>query len=419
MTSKIWDVLVIGAGPGGSAAATFLAKAGFSVLVLDRDHFPRFHIGESLLPSGAAVLNELGITPDPDVFLDKMGAQFVCDATDRVAEFDFSLALPGPPRHAWQVERARFDTILAENAQKHGATLRFGTRVRDYSIDDTGVTLLTDDERFRGRYLIDASGQHRFIATKKRAVLPYPDFGRAAVFTHFHEIRDEVWDQVIGPNFDIRIMMIDAGWIWVIPLAGHRLSVGVVSRKRGIKREWLDEYISKSKRLTEWLRGARREEQTHIIANFSYRNAEAFGARYACVGDAWCFLDPVFSSGANLALRSAQSLCDALIPALQEGREGAPDLTAEHEAFMQRAIDTFAALIFRFYHTNIVDNLIFDVPPDGELRANITSVFAGDVYRHDNAFQEMLLHSGIRPKPGESLLTDGVYVRPRRTRSAS
>lgn len=419
MTSKVWDVLVIGAGPGGSAAAAFLADAGFSVLVLDRDHFPRFHIGESLLPSGAAVLNKLGITPDPDVFLDKMGAQFVCDATDRVAEFDFSLALPGPPRHAWQVERARFDTILAENAQKCGATVRFGVRVRDFSIDDDGVTLTTDDETFRGRYLIDASGQHRFIATKKRAVLPYPDFGRAAVFTHFHEIRDEVWNDVIGPNFDIRIMMIEDGWIWVIPLAGKRLSVGVVSRRRGIKNEWLDEYIRKSKRLTEWLRGARREEETHIIANFSYRNAEAFGVRYACVGDAWCFLDPVFSSGANLALRSADSLCQALIPALKEQREQAADLTAEHEAYMQRAIDTFSALIFRFYHTNIVDNLIFDVPPDGDLRANITSVFAGDVFRYDNAFQDMLLHSHIRPEPGKSLLKDGVYQRPRVKSSVS
>lgn len=413
MTSKVWDVLIIGAGPGGSAAASFLADAGMSVLVLDRDHFPRFKIGESLLPSGAEVLLKLGVEPDPDVFLDKIGAQFVCDATDRVAVFDFSLALPGPPRHAWQVERARFDEILANGAKERGAEIRFGTRVRDFTIDEDGVTLHAEEGDFRGRYLIDASGQHRFMATKKRAVLPYLDFGRAAVFTHFHEISDAVWNEVIGPNFDIRIMMIEDGWIWVIPLAGKRLSVGVVSRRRGIKREWLDAYISKSKRLRKWLRGARREEVTHLIGNFSYRNAESFGERYACIGDAWCFLDPVFSSGANLALRSADSLCQALIPALNDGREADPTLTEAHEAYMQRAIDTFSALIFRFYHTKIIDNLIFDVPPDGDLRANITSVFAGDVFRYDNSFQEMLLNSRIRPEPGVSLLKDGQYGRRR------
>src|SRR5699024_2782748 len=111
-------------------------------------HFPRFKIGESLLPSGAEVLLKLGVEPDPDVFLDKIGAQFVCDATDRVAVFDFSLALPGPPRHAWQVERARFDEILANGAKERGAEIRFGTRVRDFTIDEDGVTLHAEEGDF-------------------------------------------------------------------------------------------------------------------------------------------------------------------------------------------------------------------------------------------------------------------------------
>lgn len=398
-----WDVLVIGAGPGGSAAAAFLADAGLSVLVFDRDQFPRFHIGESLLPSGAKVLAKLGIEPDPDVFIHKRGAQFVCDATDRVAEFDFSYAMPGPPRHSWHVERATFDALLASHAEKRGAVIRFGVRVLDYAIDEDGVALETDAGCFTARYLIDASGQNRFIATKKRSVVPYLDFGRAAVFTHFHEISDEAWAE-IGPNFDIRIMMVEDGWIWVIPLPGNRLSIGLVSRRQGIRKEWLDEYLGRSKRVTRWTLGARREEETHIIANFSYKNSASFGSRYACVGDAACFLDPVFSSGANLALASADSLCGHLIPALAEGREADPKLLNAHEAHLQRAYDTFSSLIFRFYHTKIIDNLIFDVPEAGDLRANITSVFTGDVFRYDNEFQEMLLQSRIRPKPGVSLL---------------
>lgn len=403
--TQIWDVVVIGGGPAGSATAAFLADAGFQVLVVDLDTFPRFHIGESLLPSGAEVLLRLGVEIREDIFVFKRGAQFICDASDRVAEFDFSLSLDGPPRHAWHVERSTFDLLLCEHAQKKGATVRFGVRVQDYEITDEGVRLTTDHGEVRARYLVDASGQHRFIAKKKRAVVPYLDFGRASVFTHFHDVQPHAWAE-IAPNYDIRIMMVEDGWMWVIPLPGERLSIGLVSRRQGIRREWLDEYIAKSKRITQWTQGARREESTHIISNFSYKNSASFGTRYACVGDASCFLDPVFSSGANLALRSAESMVTHLIPALREGREADPHLMDAHDAFVQRAYDTFSSLIFRFYHTKIIDNLIFDVPPDGDLRANITSVFAGDVFRYDNDFQEMLLSSRIRPRPGISLLRD-------------
>lgn len=409
-----WDVVIIGGGPGGSATATFLADAGFSVLVIDRDEFPRFHIGESLLPSGAEVLLKMGVEPSEGVFIHKRGAQFICDATDRVAEFDFALALDGPPRHAWHVERATFDKLLCDHAASRGAEVRFGVRALDYQVDADGVTIETDRGELRARFMVDASGQHRFIAKKKRSVVPYMDFGRASVFTHFHDVQQHAWDE-ISPDNDIRIMMVKDGWMWVIPLPGRRLSIGLVSRRQGIRKEWLDEYIGHSKRIRRWIEGARREDETHIIANFSYKNDASFGARYACVGDASCFLDPVFSSGANLALRSAYSMTGFLIGALREEREDDPTLMEAHAAHLQRAYDTFSSLIFRFYHTKIIDNLIFDVPEGGGLRANITSVFTGDVFRYDNDFQEMLLKSRIRPKPGVSLLPkDGARRRARR-----
>lgn len=402
IADRMWDVVIIGGGPGGAASAAFLAKGGLSVLVLERDAFPRFHIGESLLPSGFAVLQHLGVPIDEETFVFKRGAQFICDATDRVAEFDFQYALEGQPRHAWHVERASFDTLLCEHARQSGATIEHGVTVKDFEIDAHGVTLETDAGTVRGRYLIDASGQQRFMAKKKRAVVPYMDFGRASVFTHFHDVQQHAWD-VIAPNYDIRIMMVRDGWMWVIPLPGRRLSVGLVSRRQGIKEAWLDEYIGASKRITAWTAGARRDE-THIIANFSYKNREPFGERYVCVGDAACFLDPVFSSGVNLALRSAESVSAHLLAGFAEGREGDPALMEAHAERQERAYDTFSALIFRFYHTKIIDNLIFDVPDAGALRAHVTSVFTGDVFRSDNPFQEMLLSSRIRPRAGESLL---------------
>lgn len=400
--SKVWDVVIIGGGPAGGASAAFLAKGGLSVLVLERDDFPRFHIGESLLPSGLAVLQNLGVPITDDVFVFKRGAQFICDATDRVAEFDFQYALDGPPRHAWHVDRAGFDKMLIKHAREAGATVQHGVTVKDFEIDTTGVTLDTDQGPIRGRYLIDASGQQRFIAKKKRAVVPYLDFGRASVFTHFHDVQQHAWD-VISPNNDIRIMMVRDGWMWVIPLPGRRLSVGLVSRRQGIKEDWLDEYIGASKRITSWVAGAKRDE-TKIIANFSYKNSASFGERYVCVGDAACFLDPVFSSGVNLALRSSESVSKYLLAAFADGTEGQADLMQPHQELQERGYDTFSALIFRFYHTKIIDNLIFDVPDAGGLRAHVTSVFTGDVFRSDNPFQEMLLSSRIRPRAGETLL---------------
>lgn len=398
------DVLIVGAGPAGAASAGFLAREGISVRVLEREAFPRFHIGESLLPAGYEVLEDLGVScDDPGVFVFKRGARFVCEATERFAEIDFSYALDGPPRHAWHVERAVFDQLLCTHAQAHGAHIDHGVTVTNFAIDKDGVTVETDDgERLRARYLIDASGQHRLVARKKRSVEPFLDFGKAAVFAHFNGVQQHAWD-VLAPHHDIWIMMVPDGWIWVIPLPGQRLSIGLISRKKGIRKEWLSEAIAASPRLREWTRGASQSD-VQLVANFSYQNNAAYGSRYACVGDAACFLDPVFSSGVTLGLVSAQAVSRRLVTALRVETEHDPELLTAYRAQQQRAYDTFASLIFRFYHTKIVDNLIFRAPHDAELRPQVTSVLTGDVFRDDNPFQEMLLSSRMRPRAGHSLL---------------
>jgi len=404
-----WDVIVAGAGPGGTSTAIRLAEAGARVLVLEREEFPRFHIGESLLPAAELLVTALGIEPDPNVFLFKGGAQFICEETDRIQAFDFNEALAGPQRYAWQVERARFDTILRDRAIDAGAEVRHGVSVEDVRFEEDGVCVLVGDASvagdasvvgdasivgdasLRGRYFVDATGQDRLLARKMDSVRTFDQFGKAAVFTHFSGLSEGA-QREFAPNNDIRIVVIPDGWLWVIPLTNNRLSVGLVSRKSGLRRERLDEYLAGSVLFKRLLDGAVRHD-TNMIGNFSFENTASSGARYSCVGDSACFIDPVFSSGVSLAIYRGLAVAERLIPALESGREADPNLMASMEESMKRGYDTFAALVYRFYNTKFVDNLIFGAPVDGPHRAGVISVLAGDVFRDDNAFQDLLLQS--------------------------
>jgi flavin-dependent dehydrogenase len=390
-----WDVIIAGVGPGGSSTAIQLAGAGVRVLVLERDFFPRFHVGESLLPATELVVETLGIEVDPKVFLFKRGAQFVCETTGRVQSFDFSQAMPGPQRYAWHVDRAGFDTILRDRAIEAGAEVRHGVTVEDVHFEADRVRVTAGGEVLHSRYFIDATGQDRLLARKHDSVQPYERFGKAAAYMRFGEIGAAARDE-FAPNNDIRIVVIPDGWLWAIPLTGDRLSVGLVSRKSGLRRERLTEYLDGSPLFQRLLEGAALEE-TCLIGNFSFENTAASGARYSCVGDAACFIDPVFSSGVTLAIHRGLAVAARLIPALEAGSEAEPELMVPVEMSMRKGYDTFAALVYRFYNTNFVDNLIFGAPDEGRLRAGVISVLAGDVFRDDNDFQDMLLSSRRHP----------------------
>ncbi len=388
---SVWDVIVIGAGPAGSTAAALLAESGHQVLLLEREHFPRFHIGESLLPLGLPVLCRLGIAADPDTFAFKSGAEFVCEATARRETFSFDQALPGAPGHAWQVDRARFDTTLRDAAVARGAVARHGEKVTDVTIDDDQVRVTTQTGTVRGRYVVDATGQDRLLARRGKTVQPYKHFGKSAAYLHLDGLSDATIDE-IGEGNDIRIMMLDEGWAWLIPLPNRRLSVGVVSQRKGLAAEDVATYVETSPLTSRWAQGAT-VSAPGLTRNFSYQNGRPFGARFGCIGDAACFLDPVFSSGVSLALTSAEKLADRLSVALHAGTEANPRLLHESDALLDRGYATFAGLIHRFYNTRFADNMFFGAPKDGELRAGVISVLAGDVFRADNTFQDLLLGS--------------------------
>lgn len=391
-----WDVIVIGAGPGGSTAAALLAEQGFRTLVLEKAEFPREKIGESLLPALMPVLDRLKVQPTEDTYVYKRGARFVCEDTDREQAFEFQHALPGGAKHAWHVDRARFDTQLRDRAVELGAQVLHGETVTDAGIDDGAAAgeqawVQTRNHRYTARYLIDASGQSRLLARRNDAVVPYTQFGHCSVYTHFENARTEL----LGPDYDIRIMLRPDGWGWIIPLPGKRLSVGIVAKHK-IEQPYLDEGLLAGplcQRLTE---GATRVA-TKVVGNYSYNNTVPYGSRFATAGDAACFLDPVFSSGVTLALRGAADLVDLLGPALRENREDDPNLLDGYTESMTRAYGTFAGLVERFYNTRFAESYFLGTDLGDELRRGVMSVLAGDVWRYDNTFQDMLLNSRRRP----------------------
>lgn len=396
-----WDVLILGGGPAGSTAANLLATAGHRVLVLEKEIFPRFHIGESLLPGDFPTFERIGLDLDALPHVPKRGAEFLDERTGRRAIFDFADGLPGSGDRAIHVGRAEFDTQLLRNAEARGAAVAEGSRATHVRFSGTRVDVDVASANLpptlHARYLIDATGQDSLLAKQQKSREALPGFGRAAAFRHLAPIDASVWDEEIAPRGDIRVLLIDQGWVWVIPLPNRTLSVGVVRTSGKIGPELLDAVFAESPTLQRLTRGAKVIEAA-VVRNFSFRNRTPFGARYGCVGDAQAFLDPVFSNGVTLAMLGAERLADELGPALDEGREAEPDLMAAVSADIERGYATFERLVDRFYNSKFIDNILFAETPLVGIRQGLISVLSGDVWRNDNPFQALLMNARRRSR---------------------
>lgn len=377
-------------------AGTVLARAGLSTQLLDKESFPRFHIGESLLPIDLALFDRLGLDMQAQGFLYKGGAEFFDERSGDHANYLFAEGLPGTPTHAYQVDRSKFDAAVLDCAVRAGASFSPRVRVSQIAPDESGVDVLTSQGTLRARYVIDATGQDALLAHREKSLRRIEDFGLAAVFRHFEQLPDEAWQELAHDGKgNIRVLIIDDGWVWAIPLAGKRLSVGVVTRKRGIDFELFEQTYAASPMLQRLTKSCPKSE-LRIIRNFSYKNLKTRGSRWACLGDAALFLDPVFSSGVSLAMLSAEKLADVLIPALRAGNEADPELTLPVSEHMAVAYTTFGSLVGAFYHTKLIEHLFFAKNPDPEIKRGLISTLAGDLWRDDNTFQKMLLASKRR-----------------------
>jgi flavin-dependent dehydrogenase len=352
------DVVVIGGGPAGSTAACLLAKRGHDVLLLERDHFPRFHIGESLLPANVPIFKRLGVLDQLHLeAVYKPGALFVFG--DRVMEANFSR---GDPRaffastpFSFMVERAWFDDVLLRNTAKNGAEVREGVRV-DEVVEENGRVrgvrgVAEDGGAFEvgARIVLDCSGRGALLATR-RGVRRTNVLGRMATFAHF---RGEMRHPRLREGWFLGQVVHD-GWIWLIPLAGGVISVGaVLSLERFRAAESSPETFLKTQlRSTRFLRDAVGEDlvqvgSTYTLGNLGYTSDRLWGPGWLLAGDAAFFIDPLFSSGVYLAMLSGERSAEVIADGLEAGRfsdEPFEDYQREfrgHEQAVLRAVDAF------------------------------------------------------------------------------
>ncbi|MGR9074235.1 MAG: NAD(P)/FAD-dependent oxidoreductase [Gammaproteobacteria bacterium] len=385
---KRYDVIVAGGGPAGSTAATLLAQYGYDVLMIERDRHPRFHIGESMMPHIEPVMERLGI--DWSVGnLKKNGADFIDEKSGKRLFFP----LMGEFR-TFQIERSVFDQKLFENARKHGVTAHQEEKVVAFDCEGDGVRIETDKSIYPARYFIDATGRSALMGRTNRTVERLEHFGRYALYRYFKLTESKEAEEVFETG-NVKILLNEIGWNWIIPLTGGRLSLGLVVRNdagEDLKRDALfQKYIDRSPLLTALL--DRSEVLTPVLAeaDFSYLNRQRYGARYACCGDAAGFLDPVFSSGFFFAVKSAELTADRVHRGFVEGREGDPGLHRDNDQLFDTGFRTMYLLIQRFYQSDLISNLVFEADRHERIKREVTAILAGDLWREDNLFQQGLL----------------------------
>jgi flavin-dependent dehydrogenase len=370
--TAVYDCLVLGGGPAGSTVAALVAEAGYRTLVLERDRFPRFHVGESLLPEAYWTLKRLGVLERMQAsrFPRKYSVQFVSHAGGESLPLYYFDADPRECSQTWQVVRSEFDQMLLENAVAKGAECRQGLRVADVlfdgqravgvlaerSADDgaggTGASGRAGVEELRGKVLVDATGQQSLIATRLGLREVNPRQRHASIWTYYRGARR---DPGIDGGATLVLHTNDRrAWFWCIPLCDGVTSVGVVGeadyllRGRGRPEAVFEEELCKCPAVTERLIDASLAGEFHVLKDFSYRSRQAAGDGWVLVGDAFGYVDPIHSSGVLLALKSGELAADAITEGLARGDTSAAQL-GRWAAGFAASLDSIGRLVDAFY----------------------------------------------------------------------
>ena len=382
------DVLVVGGGPAGSTAAAYLARAGTRVTLVERDRFPRFHIGESLLASTNDVLRAIGA--DDLVrragFTQKWGATFMPADGSMERYLDFGAAPGVTAPQTWQVPRAAFDDLLLRHAAASGADVREGQRVIDLAFDADGVAAAvqaTDGSSpphaLRARAVVDASGRGAILGRKFGLRVDEPRLANVAVFSHYAGV-----PRPDGRRAgDIRIVARDdLGWFWLIPISAALTSVGVVLPRDAFRafapldhETILARAVAETPVVAQLLANARREWPVRVERDFSFGSRAYAGDRWVLAGDAGSFLDPVFSTGVAIALESGLEAAQAIADGLARGDLSAPRFRRFARRQRQRYL-SFRRFVIAFYTPEFRD-LFFDEDPPERMYRALATVFAG------------------------------------------
>ncbi len=381
------DVLVIGGGPAGSTAATLLARSGWRVCLLEKDRHPRFHIGESLLPMNLPILRRLGVLDQvAAIGVRKLAADFPVDG-GAYHSFPFARALGARDDHAFQVRREQFDHLLLRNAAAAGVDVREVTEAVQVDVDGPlpRVTLqhAGQQSELRCRYVVDASGRDTLLGRQWQLKRPNPRHRSAAIYAHFRGVVRRPGDQA----GNISIYRLPRGWVWMIPLPDEVMSVGVVCEPEYLKsrRGPLDQFLLDSVRQNSDARqrmtAATALGPAEATGNYSYACEQIAGRGWVLAGDAYAFIDPIFSSGVFLAMHGAELAADVVDGSLrQPAREAA--LQRAYARRLQRGIGVFSWFIERFMTPTM--RQLFSTPRN-RLRVEqaVIAMLAGDVF--DNA----------------------------------
>ena len=385
------EVFIIGCGPAGSTIGAMLAQKGRDVAVVDKDRHPRFHIGESLLPLNMPILQELGVWEELNrIGIRKDGAEFESHAQGKTVCFAFSEAFDKRWPHAFQVRRSEFDHMLLRNAADKGARVYESARVTSVEFgnlarnEDSIVTLKLEDgstQAWRTRFLVDASGRDTFLSDRFGIKRKNKKHASAAIFGHFRNARRNGG----SAEGNITIAWFAHGWFWFIPLRDGTTSVGAVCWPAYMKARTADpttffmQTVALAPEIAARLAGAELTGPVTATGNYSYYSERMAGEGYLMVGDAWAFIDPVFSSGVFLAMYSAK-LGAGVVDMVLKDPARAPALFRQFDRTVRRGVSTFSWLIYRMT-SPVIRRLIMAPRNVFGVQSAVVSLLAGDVFR--------------------------------------
>jgi len=394
------DVLIIGGGPAGTTFGILMSKRGFDVTLLEKEHHPRFHIGESLLPMNLPIFERLGVLDEvKTIGTPKLGADFTLgNSNTRQKTFRFKFALGESPDQAFEVRRSEFDQILFEQSKRSGAKTFEGMRVCKVTAlnDSSHKVEATDDNGeshvWETRFLVDASGRDTFLSSANGWKKRNPKHASAAVFSHFQGVKRR-------PGKDqgnISAYWLEHGWVWMIPLKDDIMSIGAVcypehfKKRKGSLDEFLVETLMGVSEIRKRMEGAKITMPTQATGNYSYLSDRMCGPGYLMVGDAFAFIDPIFSSGVYLAMNSAEQGIPMAEAWLADNQKEYRKECKTYQKNIRKGISTFSWFIYRFT-SPVMINLMRNPRNNLQVAQAVISMLAGDVFSNRRVRSRLLV----------------------------